>query len=307
MAANLALSLRTGLAEAQQPQPPSAKVTTPAAGSPAPASTTRALKSNSRRTADVERLIKDAENLSLIQDRVQACSLLVRAQKSMNLNAGEAGRLRDKLGKLSRIFYSETSFQSYLAALALLDQNKPKEALDRLGEAAEAEHGNLDVVVAIARAQLKFKNFSAALKAVQEGRALSPHDIPLLQLKLQAQVGLEAWEDALETAVLLGVLDDKSAQTLKDRGLALFKLGRKNEAEKYLSEAADTEKEFPEPHYWLALAKEKADPKPYFEKYIAQCQKLTPEDPSKLLAMRKKFERENELCIQVDEAKRRLK
>lgn len=241
----------------------------------------------------VDRVIREAESLSLIHNRSQASAVLLRALNKAR--PPEAGVLRDKLFQLTRFFYSDKGLQAYQVGLEFFAQEKFFDAIEKFAESDEFEKGNIDVLHNLALSQYMTKKLDAAESTIQKGLQLCPLDRELHRDMLAVLVAQEKWSEALKKADQLAQeFNDNSGQTLKERGLALYKLSQKTEAKKALEIALKQAPQHPEIYYWLSQIK---DDTKLIMKYVEICKN------KKIVKIR----RELELCGQVAQAEKKLK
>ncbi len=255
--------------------------------------------------SEFDRLIKDSENLSLIQDRAQACAVLIRAVKSGKFDNETAAKLLEKNKKLARLFYTDQGFQSFLTGQSFFDQGKYKEALEHFRESIDSEKNNLSLLLGQIDSYLKLKNTSAAGQVSLEAEALSPFDPDVVSAKVQVLEARENWEP-LFAVHLSKIPQPKRAETFKSFGVAALKLGKMVEAEKLFLDALALDRDYPEPHYWLGVMKEKEMGKSEFSQYKTRCAQLKLEDQASAKAAQKKYSKENDLCGFLEEVKKAL-
>src|ERR1700679_718276 len=118
------------------------------------------------------RAIRESENLSLLKDRLPACTALIRTIKRANKE--DAKILRDKLNQLSRYFYTDKGFQDYLLGKDLFEKEKFADSLDKLTEAEELEKGNIDVLHYLELSQLWLKKGALADATNKKALQINP-------------------------------------------------------------------------------------------------------------------------------------
>src|SRR4051812_9677357 len=76
--------------------------------------------------------IREAENLSLIQNRAQACVVLSRAL--LKADKKDQSVLKEKLSLLAKYFYTDKGFQAYVVGKDLFKKMKFSDALEKFTE-----------------------------------------------------------------------------------------------------------------------------------------------------------------------------
>jgi tetratricopeptide (TPR) repeat protein len=251
----------------------------------------------SEKGSSIQRVVREAENLSANQDRQGATNLIVRQLKKTAASE-DLKFLKEKLHFFSRYFYTEKGFQAYLVGKELFDKKKFSDALDKFMEADELEKDNVDVLHYLTLNQLALGKPDLAEATNKRAMLMCPGDLDLTRNQLTIQVALEKWTEALKTAeVLMRDYGDSAAQTLKDRGLALLKLESKAEARRYFEQAQQKDRGFPEPYYWLSTLKENIEAQKFLTKYVELCKDR----------LNLKYTREPNLCLYAAEAEKKLK
>lgn len=231
-----------------------------------------------------KRAIKEAENLTLLQDRLQACTGLFKAYKK----AAKEDQLtiKERLFYFSKNFYTEKGFNLYLSGKELFEAAKYKEAAEKFAEADELEKHNIEVSHFLALAWLWQKKFKLATEANTQGLLINPLDDELVRDKLALDIAEENWETALETLGtlehLIGGSAALSGQDIYFKALTLSNLKKKEEAKNLLLGTINKDKMYPESHLLLhELIADKMDKK-HVMKYVELCKskKLNFRDPA---------------------------
>ncbi|MDZ4677253.1 MAG: hypothetical protein SGI74_07045 [Oligoflexia bacterium] len=254
-----------------------------------------ALSSSANSAMPLQRILREAENLSLNHDRILASNVLQRNLKKAS--TADTPVLREKLLQLSKLFYTDEGFRAHLSGKELFAQQKYADALEKFQEADELEKGNTDVLHMLIISQVQLKKTALALVEHKRAIQMCPIDIELQKDYLMILVAQEKWKEAIEQADLLAKeYNDTSTQTQKDRGHALYELTLKHDAKKAFEGAVHKDPRFPEPYYYLSLIKEKIEAQKLLTKYVNLCK-----DKSSM-----KYERELNLCSKQLEAEKRL-
>ncbi len=243
----------------------------------------------------LQRVIREAENLSLNHDRLLASNVLQRNLKKAS--KADFKILREKLLQLSKLFYTDEGFRAYLVGKELFAQQKYADALEKLLEADELEKGNTDVLHLLIMTRVQLKKTAQALVDQKRALQMCPLDIELQKDYLLILVAQEKWKEVVEQAdVLIKEYNDSSVQTYKDRGQALYEQDHKTEGKKALELAAHKDPRFPETYYYLSHLKEKVEAQKLLTKYVNLCK-----DKSSM-----RYEREPNLCSKQTEAEKSL-
>ena len=254
-------------------------------------------------TSLVDRAIKEAESLSLVQDRMMASQVLLRNIRK--LSKAEAKPLKEKLMTLSRYFYTDRGFQAYLSGKDFFEKKKYPDAVDKLTEADDLEKSNVDVLHLLTLSNLKLQKYEAAETTAARAAQVCPVDLELVRDQLATFVGGEKWVEAQKIVDLLTTdFEDGSAQTLKDRGLVTLKLEAKGEdpdlakeeARRLFEKAHQRDPKFPEALYWLASLSSPAESVKLLTKYLDLCKNKTSLH----------YDRESMLCAKEAEVQKKI-
>jgi tetratricopeptide (TPR) repeat protein len=253
-------------------------------------------KSHGTVTAGVSKVVKEAENLSLMHDRTLACGLLVRTLKKSTPD--ESKILKDKINSLARVFYTERGFQSYLSAKEAFNKGRFAEASEKLTEVDEAERSNIDVLFVLALAQMGSRNFAGADQTVQRALVVNPFATEFNRLALSVEVGKESWATAQKLGDdLLASGQDKTPQTQVLVGVAKLKLQLIDDARRLFLDALKQDSNYPETHYWIAQVVELKEREKFLARYAELCKNKE--------ALR--YEKEVEICSHSEEVEKQLK
>jgi tetratricopeptide (TPR) repeat protein len=244
----------------------------------------------------IQRVIHDAEELSLTKDRDQACALLVKSLKKSSKD--DSRTLKAKLVQLSRYFYTDKGFSSYLEGKDFFDKQKFQDAADKFAEADELDNSNVDILHYMTLANLWLGRIDQAEVTSRRASRICPIDQELVRDNLSVEIAQELWTQAATTAQELAKdYSDGSAQTLKDWAEALAKQGQKDEAAKLLQAAIEKDRQFPESYFWLASLRPDQDATKLLTQYVDLCKNK--------LSLH--YDREPRLCLQTAEAEKRIK
>ncbi len=245
----------------------------------------------------VQKIIKEAERLTVIENRTMACNVLYRNLKKANKTA--FAQLKEKLLALSRYFYSDKGYENYLLGKDLLEKQKYNDAAEKLAEANDLEKDNVEVLHLLSLAQLGMQKTNLASATSKRALQVCPIDSELMKDELSILSLEEKWSDVVKLSdVLIKEYGDGSAQTFKDRGLALYNLDRKPDSKKNMEQALAKDQSFPESYYWLGIIREKEgkEASKLLTKYLELCKNKS--------TMR--YLREPNLCLNTKEAERRV-
>ncbi len=216
------------------------------------------------------KVIKEAENLTLLQDRELACATLFKAYKKADPK--DAAELKEKLFYFAKYYYTDKGFQAFLSGKEFLDKQKYQEAVEKLSDADELEKNNTEVMHHLSIAYLWVKKTKEAMDEATKSLQINPLDIELLKDKLAAEVATENWSQAILTAdELIKERSDSSFLTYYFRGLSYLKNDKKNEARQNFEMALSKEKKYAEIYYWLSSLYEPALAKNLMTKYDEIC------------------------------------
>jgi tetratricopeptide (TPR) repeat protein len=210
------------------------------------------------------RAIRESENLSLLKDRLPACTVLIRTIKKANKD--EVRILRDKLNQLSRYFYTDKGFQDYLLGKELFEKQKFSDALDKLTEAEDLEKGNIDVLHYLELSQLWLKRGALADLTNKKALQINPFDMDVLRDELAILIDGATWAEAEKVGDILRGEEDSSPLTLFWTGLAKVKLNNRRDGEKLENVALTKDPTMPEIYFALA-----SDSTKFMSKYIELC------------------------------------
>ncbi|MBK9293727.1 MAG: hypothetical protein IPM57_04665 [Oligoflexia bacterium] len=119
------------------------------------------------------RAVKEAENLTLIQDRAQACSTLLKAY-TKTANKAYKKIFKEKLFYFASNFYSEKGFQLYLRGKEHFAKKNYSEAIDSFNEADAYEKSNTEILNFLTLSYLGAGKFSEAQSAIKTVKTINP-------------------------------------------------------------------------------------------------------------------------------------
>jgi hypothetical protein len=256
----------------------------------------------SKPSGEVKKAIKEAENLSLNQDRVLASGVLLRNLKKAT-DPKDIKILKDKLIALSRVFYTDSGFEAYQDGKELFEKQKFTDSIEKFLESDETEKGNVEVLHALTLAYLQAQKPYLSENINKRALELCPIKLEIKQDTLDILIGEEKWKDALAAAdELIKNFSDTSVQSLKEKGLSQIKLGSTQDGIKTLEAANAKDPKFPETYFLLAL--QKGDT----EEGIKESQKLLKRYIELCSAKSSViYEREINYCTNLKEAEKRIK
>ena len=246
--------------------------------------------------ADVNKAIKEAENLLLNQDRILACTVLQRNLKK-SLNKEEQRVLREKLSALSKVFFTDSGFEAFASGKDLFSKRKFPEAIEKFVESDESEKGNSDVLHYLTLSYLQSHKLALAEGTNKSALEINPVDIDLNRDNLDVLIKTEKWQAALLTSdLLLKNFADGSASSYEARGIAQLNLGLKSDAVKSFEQAILKNPNSPEVYFLLSGLKEKPASTKLLAKYVEICKG---KEPARQI-------REFSFCVNQNEAEKKL-
>jgi tetratricopeptide (TPR) repeat protein len=199
-----------------------------------------------------ERAMREAENLSLLKDRLPACTALIRTIKKTDKSDQKV--LKEKLSQLARYFYTDKGFQNFLEGKDLFEKQKFSDALEKFVEADDLENGNIEILHYRILSQVWLKQVAAADTLLERALQIDPFDMEVLRDKLLLSVTSERWEEAVsESEALISSGGDTTSSTLLNRAIALSETGEKGESVKLLNQIISKDSTLPEAQYWFAV------------------------------------------------------
>lgn len=206
---------------------------------------------------DNRRVLKEAENFTLLQDRASACGVIYKAYKKSS--GSSAAQLKEKLFYFSKYFYTEKGLQNYSEGKELFAKEKYAEAQEKFAEADEVEKNNVDVLRKLALSNMWNKKQRLALENNAKARLINPLDTELVRDKLAIEFNGGEWKDALVTVEQLkAIYKDTTALTQYMKAVALLKTDQKEAAEEAFKSARSKDKKYPEIFYWLSEQEEES-------------------------------------------------
>ena len=223
-------------------------------------------------------LITKAQNLTLQRDRLQTSQVLIRGLQRESRNSSAYRELSRALEDLTSVFYTEKA-QGLFATGESQMESKPHDAVDQFQEALRIEDGNVTILKAIARTNLRLAECSKADSAVKSAEAINPFSSEVKLLRLQVLECQKSYD--LLTARLLARDPDLEPVEKFIRGLQMADLIRQKEIKRAKALLASWETQmpdYPEVYFWKwQFAKETGEPERSAAlKYAQLCQNLTP-------------------------------
>jgi len=263
---------------------------------------------NANQKESYKELISKSQNLSLQHDRLQACQILIRALQKESKNSTPYRELKASLEDLSSVFYTDQAQAIYSQGEALVD-TKAREAIDKFQEALKLEEGNMSIIKALARAQLKVDDCGAAAATLKMAESYDSIEGEYQLLRLQS---LKCQKDYDAIMEVFNPKDGEVSRNADFDGVERFtkvflvdEAYRKKDMKKAHQILSDWEAQaadYPEVYFWrwkLALAQNGVD-RASAQKYIQLCKGLT-------VRKRKLFNLDVELCKNTEEVEAKLK
>jgi tetratricopeptide (TPR) repeat protein len=275
----LLLVSSASFARRKKPAPPSPTPAPTATATPTPAPTATPTPLPPQPKARLETypdLINKARNLTLQRDRLQTSQVLSHGLVRENKNSVGYREIGRALHELTRVFYTEKA-QSLYAFGDSLSELKPKDAIDRYTEALRLEDGNVTVLEALARTELRIGECAAADTNIKQAVLIDPLSADLKLLQAQSLDCQKHYDDLTE------FLQTKPADLAEGEkawtGLVIEDLIRHDQAKKAKAIQATFEKEhgdYPQPFYWRwKLSGTPPTDRPAAQRYILLCQSLS--------------------------------
>ena len=247
-------------------------------------------------------LISKSQNLSLQQDRLQACQVLIRALQKEAKSTPGYFELKASLESLSTLFYTDQAQAIFSQGESLFDA-KTKEAIEKYQEALKLEEGNVAILRALARAQLRTDDCRGAESTIKMAEAYDNGSAELYLLKLQ---GYQCRKDEMSLGdAIEGRLSEHESveKYLKVFSVETNFLKKDLKKAKSLLNAWESQSpDYPEVHFWkwkISSAQGLVD-KASGQKYLQLCKAMTPRK-------RKMFNLDVDLCKAIDEVDAKLK
>lgn len=236
-------------------------------------------------------LILKAQNLTLQQDRLQASQVLIRGLQREAKDSVAYRELARSLEDLTSVFYTEKAQNAFAGGEAVQDQ-KPREAVDRFLEALKTEDRNVAILKALARAYLRLEECEKAEPIVKQSEEVNPYSSEVRLLRLQVLDCQKNYDGLAVRLAAIGTELEAIEPFLK--GLQIGGLVRKKDFKKaraFLSSWESSAPDYPEVYYWkweLTRQTGSAD-RASAVKYSQLCQNLSPRK-------RKSFSLDVDLC-----------
>jgi hypothetical protein len=219
---------------------------------------------------NVKKFLKEAENLTLIQDRLMACTTLYKVHKKFQ--GAEAKQIKDKLFYLASYFYTDKGLQDYLVGKEFFENEKYQEASEKLVDSDNLEKGNTDVLHYLTLSYLWLKNGKLAEESNLKALQINPLNAELLRDKLIVLVVNEKWKETYDAAQeLIKFYSDNQVVTQTYKAVALIKTSKKDDAKIILEGLVGVDGTYPEVYYWLSQISEGKIADGYLQKYNDQC------------------------------------
>ncbi len=247
-------------------------------------------------------LISKSQNLSLQHDRLQACQVLIRAlQKEAKSTPGYL-ELKASLESLSTLFYTDQAQAIFSQGESLFD-TKTKDAIEKYQEALKLEEGNVAILRALARAQLRTDDCRGAESTIKSAETYDSGSAEIYLLKLQSY---QCRKDELS---LGGAIESRMSEHENvEKYLKVFSVEANflkkdfKKAKSLLNAWEAQSPDYPEVHFWkwkISSAQGASD-KASGQKYLQLCKAMTPRK-------RKMFNLDVDLCKAIDEVDAKLK
>lgn len=244
----------------------------------------------------LHKIIEEAENLSLVHNRVQATGILIRAIKSSSPN--DRKTIQKKITQLATYFYTDKGLQAHQVSLGLVEKGLFAEAADKLSEVDDFEKGNTLLLNLLSISQLQTKKVTLAIQSAERAEKTDPFDLDIQRDLLASYVASKNWVQATKIGDKLAAeSQDKEAQTQKDLAVAYYFSKQQERALKFIEKAHKEDPQHPEIIYWvLKLKSPVMDPIAGWKRYLELCREPKPG----------KYLRESQLCEAISEAKNQL-
>lgn len=224
-------------------------------------------------TADNKlRAIKEAENLTLIQDRYLACNTLYKAYKKADEK--EKKLLKEQLFYFSKNFYTEKGFQIYLSGKEQFEKDKYQEAVENLSDAEMLEKSNTDVLYYLTLSYLWLKKYDEAYKTIQKALSINPLDVEIYKNKAAVEFAEEKWAEVILTIEQQNK-DFSAPGSLMHyfKVVATTKKEKTEQAIKTIETAIAKNKKYPEFYYQLSELLDGNKKEEVLKKYNELCKK----------------------------------
>lgn len=244
-------------------------------------------------------LIQKARNLSLQRDRLQVSKILTAGMKEYKQDSPAWLEIQKNLEQLTSMFYTDKAMQAYeLAKSAAAD--KPKDAMDHLQEANKLEPQNIKVLSLMGRLYLQESKCEKALSTAEQALLSNEYFKDSIILKFQSLACLNESEKFYAFDVA-----NSYKWKLKNpyflHSLALVQIQNKlwQEAEQSILSLEQVAKDFAD--LYLLKTQDISNKKllANYIQYSNWCKDS--------VALRKKYELEPRLCMQLDEVQKNIK
>lgn len=196
-------------------------------------------------------VVHRAQDLAIHHRRTEAIKLLTDALASPSIKSSERESLREALADLAERFITDKGQRSFELGQSLLPA-QPAQALHHFGEAAKVEDGNLQVSIAIVRAQLISEDCRGAIATLAPLAPLRMASTVMQELELEAYWCREDQAKVEEISKLTGFEQRLSNANLKVAGAWLkWVAGDSVKAAVQLREALTMDTQNAGALYWL--------------------------------------------------------
>ena len=239
--------------------------------------------------------IERAQGLAISKNRVDAAALLRRALES-NPSRAARTRLREALGQVSRVFFTDKGQRAFETGQTVLFET-PDLAAARLREAVALENGNILVRLTLAKYYLLKQDCAAARTEVAASRAMNPDDGDGAALELRTTLCDHEFEGMRDKVRALPPLSKwQETFVLFVQARAWLHQGLNGRAGDALARVIAEAPRFPEARFYLARAQSgRGGGEESLRKYVNLCKALTERD-------RREFALEPRVCVNQKEA-----
>lgn len=260
-----------------------------------------AVKAKQEAGVPVDKLISQAQELTLEKKRRAATSLLVEALNSGAYKEYEQQKLKNSLNQLSTMFYTDEAQRLYALGESLLYSDESS-AKSRYKEALALEEGHLTILLSLAHHSLTQRECDEALNWIKQAQQSNPFYPDLKLAQLQAFQCGNQW-GKVKSLVALQKGSNEAVNFYYEilRAALMIHEGQMEEATKHLSALERQNSEFPELYYWKWKAGQAKTRSWIFDgqKYIFQCKNISND-------LRRRFHKEPFLCSRVEEVTKSL-
>ena len=255
--------------------------------------------SRARAADSVGVVIDRAQTLAAAKKRGEATAMLRRALDA-NTPRAQRARLREALGQVARVFFTDQGQRAFETGQAELFEN-PDAAAVRLRDALTHEDGNVVVRLTLAKFYLLKQNCAAARAEITGVRAMNPEDADAAALELRAMACDHAYNGMREKVRALPPLGRwQTAFVNYVQARAWLHEGAGPRAAEALARVNVDFPRFPEAYYYAARAEgARGAGEDALRKYVGLCRGITGRD-------RREFALEPRACARLKEAEDEL-